>query len=528
MNTTIPMPTLPSHWRAPLIVLSLLFAAVLVLYAHTARSMASIWSVSDTYAHGMVVPLISAWLIWRIRHALAPLNPRPSISAGVLLMGVAVFWLAGDLVAVNAVTHLAFVLLFVLAVPTVLGWQVALAMAFPLAFLLFAVPIGDFMLPQLMEWTADFTVLALRLSGIPVYREGLQFIIPSGAWSVVEACSGIRYMIASVTVGCLFAYLSYQSLTKRLLFVGFSILVPLVANWMRAYLIVMIGHLSGNELATGVDHLVYGWLFFGLVIVIMLFIGARWADAPTAPARPQSFSPSALTNAHHRSVVVAGLAALAVVASPHLFERLLSLGNVQGPAVLAAPKVQTPWQPTAQTPSQWTPAFKFPSDVSHTGYEGPDEQKVGMHITYYRAQDYERKLVTSVNVLVTSDDKTWSQVSSGSTPTQFAGEPITVSSAVLREQAGGLTASSPRLLVWRFYWVNSRFTASDVVAKLQGALSRVTGQGDDGAIVVVYTPLDQRLAEPEALNAAKRLLGDFLQTQGTAIEAALEQTRGVD
>ena len=84
-------------------------------------------------------------------------------------------------------------------------------MAFPLGFLFFAVPIGDFMLPQLMEWTADFTVLALRLSGVPVYREGLQFIIPSGAWSVVEACSGIRYMIASVTVGCLFAYLSYRA-----------------------------------------------------------------------------------------------------------------------------------------------------------------------------------------------------------------------------------------------------------------------------------------------------------------------------
>ena len=65
----------------------------------------------------------------------------------------------------------------------------------------FAVPVGEFLLPVFMEWTADFTVLALRLSGIPVYREGLQFVIPSGNWSVVEACSGIRYLIASLMVG---------------------------------------------------------------------------------------------------------------------------------------------------------------------------------------------------------------------------------------------------------------------------------------------------------------------------------------
>ena len=156
------------------------------------------------------------------------------------------------------------------------------ALAFPLAFVLCRTH-WRLLLPRMMEWTADFTVLALRASGIPVYREGLQFIIPSGAWSVVEACSGIRYLIASVTAGCLFAYLSYQSMLKRAVFIGVAIVVPLVANWVRAYLIVMLGHLSGNTIATGVDHLIYGWLFFGLVIGVMFLIGARWVDPP-APA----------------------------------------------------------------------------------------------------------------------------------------------------------------------------------------------------------------------------------------------------
>ncbi len=123
-------------------------------------------------------------------------------------------------------------------------------------------------MPTLIDWTADFTIAALKLTGIPVFREGAHFQIPSGRWSVVEACSGVRYLIASLMVGILYAYLTYRSMRRRLLFIGVSILVPIVANWLRAYMIVMIGHLSGNTLAVGVDHIIYGWIFFGVVMAV--------------------------------------------------------------------------------------------------------------------------------------------------------------------------------------------------------------------------------------------------------------------
>ncbi|WP_332740846.1 exosortase A [Hydrogenophaga sp.] len=517
----------PLHWRLPLASLVLLLLAILALYSHTLLGMVSIWSRSDTYAHGFVVPVISLWLIWRIRHSLAVLQPRPSWLAWLMLLGAAGLWLAGDLVAVNAATQLALVMLLVLAVPAVLGWQLAWAMAFPLGFLFFAVPIGDFMLPQFMEWTADFTVLALRLSGIPVYREGLQFIIPSGSWSVVEACSGIRYMIASVTVGCLFAYLSYQSLTKRLIFVGVAILVPLVANWLRAYMIVMLGHLSGNELATGVDHLIYGWVFFGVVILAMLFVGARWADAPEPTAVPLAATDMARLAASQpsRSTVIAAVAALMIVASPHVLERALALGANTSPVVLSVPAAQSPWLNTSSPPSDWIPAFQFPAATSHSGFSGPQGQSVGLHLSYYRQQDYERKLVSSLNMLVTSRDDRWAQVSSGSADAELAGQPLKVAAATLRQKTSVLADNAVRLRAWRLYWVNDRFTASDVQAKLQGALSRLTGQGDDGAIVVFYTPLEANLPEGEARAAADNALQDFVRIHGASLEATLKKTR---
>jgi exosortase A len=193
-----------------------------------------------------------------------------------------------------------------------LGWQVSKALAFPILFLLFAPPFGEFLMSPMMLWTADFIVVALRLTGIPVFREGLHFVIPSGSWSVVEACSGLRYLVASFMVGTLFAYLNFNRWPKRLMFMLVSLLVPILANWLRGYLIVMIGHLSNNKLATGVDHLVYGWVFFGIIMMVMFHLGARWADAPepVAEAQPMPSTPAANRS---RSAVLSALCAAILV-----------------------------------------------------------------------------------------------------------------------------------------------------------------------------------------------------------------------
>ena len=386
---------LPAYWLRPLGALVLLLAVILVAYWHTAWSMAMIWARSDTYAHGFVVPIISLWLVWRQRAVLAPMVPRPGRLAWLLMAGATALWLAGDLVAVNAATQLALITLIVLSVPAVLGWRVAKALAFPLAFLFFAVPIGDFLLPRLMEWTADFTVMALRASGIPVYREGLQFIIPSGTWSVVEACSGIRYLIASVTVGCLFAYLSYQSTRKRMVFIGVAILVPLVANWMRAYMIVMLGHYSGNTIATGVDHLVYGWLFFGIVIGVMFLIGARWVDPLPPPSKKVIPGDSTAENAPIRTPWLALALVFFVVLAPHGALAVMDFGTQTRPVQVVEPMVAAPWHATSTPPSTWRPAFEYASDTLDAGLIDGQSQPLGLHVSYYRQQNYQRKLVSS-------------------------------------------------------------------------------------------------------------------------------------
>jgi exosortase A len=507
-----------ASWRVALLWLGFAVSFVVFVYWSTAAAMVSIWYRSETFAHCFVVGPISIWLIWQKRKELAHIRPSPSLAFGLLMFGVSILWLLGDLAAVNAATQLAFVLSLALVAPTVLGLAVAKKIAFPLAFLIFSVPIGEFAMPLMMEWTAHFTVLALRLTGVPVYQEGLQFVIPSGNWSVVEACSGIRYLIASTVVGTLFAYLNYSSLKRRLIFVAVSILVPIVANWLRAYLIVSLGHYSGNELAVGADHLVYGWAFFGLVIIIMFMIGARWAEAPspvTARAAIVAKSGEHLTSSP--AFWRGSLLVVLVAALPHGAIWAIERANLG-----STPKVElenlTPWVDVPEF-ADWKPAFENPSAevIRNFEYKG---QVVGVYLAYYRNQDYGSKLVSSNNVMVKSDDKTWALARSGHRQITLNGQPTAVRTSELRRLASDSNwVGETRLNVMSFYWVNGRLTTSDSVAKIASALSLLGVQGDDSALVVVFA----RKAEGQGEEA----LEEFIRMNGSSILDALQKTRNL-
>lgn len=471
-------------WKAVAPLLLCTLGLVTYVYWETLGGMAEIWRRSETYTHGFVVPLISAWLIWQKRETLARMAPRPILWPALIVAAFSLAWLMGELTAINALTQFSSVAIIVFAATALLGPQIAKELAFPLGFLFFAVPIGEFLLPNLMEWTADFTVSALRLSNIPVYREGQNFVIPSGNWSVVEACSGIRYMIASVTVGTLYAYLTYASLKRRLIFVLVSFLVPLVANWLRAYMIVMLGHLSGNTVAVGVDHLIYGWVFFGVVIAIMFAIGSRWAEAPTESPADNTNEPMLPRDNRQRWWMILPLI-LAFIAGPVL-ENTLHRSITDSDVRLSFPTQISGWL-VDQSAIDWKPRFVKPSSEYQATFSKGDE-RVGLYVAYYRNQGQGKKLVASTNVLVMSNDLDWQQVSTGRQDIEFQEGFQEVRTAELLHRK---VAADDRYVAWRWYRINGRITASDIKAKWLNTLTILSGQGDDGAAIILYAPKHQ-------------------------------------
>jgi exosortase A len=473
------------------------------------------------------VPPIVAWLIWRRRDRLAAVSPRPVGWVLLLMAAVSFIWLLGELAETNSVPQLAFTALLVLAVPAVAGLAAARVMLFPLAFLFFAVPIGEFLLPQLMNATADFTVFALRLSGIPVYREGLRFVIPSGTWSVVEACSGVRYLLASGMVGTLFAYLNFNSMRRRIAFVAISFAVPIVANWVRAYLIVLLGHLSNNRIAAGVDHLIYGWIFFGVVIMLMFVIGRRFADADTPadpkalPAAERPSRPTLHRSAGATSAWVIASVALVLLAGPPLAVQALDASEGSRAAVHldSLPAMSGGWRSSGEPVADWKPVFHNPSAETDRAYV-LDGRRVGLYIAYFREQNAQRKLVSSDNVLVRSNDAEWSQDSAGSERLDMGEKSLVVRTAKLRHiRPGPALATDDKLLVWQIYWVNGRLTASDHWAKAYASLDRLRGQGDDSAVLIFYA------SERSSGGSQDEALRSFVRTNLGSLEAYLSSVR---
>jgi exosortase/archaeosortase family protein len=128
---------------------------------------------------------------------------------------------------------------------------------------------------------------------------------------VAEACAGLRFLIASIAFGALYAVTMFRSPWRRVAFIAISCVVPVVANGFRGLGIVMLGHVLGSAEAAATDHILYGWIFFSLVIVALALAGMPFRQDP-APVRLAFVPPQAGTRRHALLTVlpVIGLAAL--------------------------------------------------------------------------------------------------------------------------------------------------------------------------------------------------------------------------
>jgi exosortase A len=496
----------PPLARSAIVLMVLALLAPLALYLGTVRSIVAIWNSSETFAHGYVIMPISLWLIWRRRVNFSLYPPRPYAPALIPLALLGAAWLAAQLGEVQVVSQYAFVAMLPVAVLALLGPRLAGSLAFPLLFLLFAVPFGEVFVEPLIQFTADFTVAAVRATGIPVLRSGTRFELPTGNWSVVEACSGVRYLISSITLGCLYAYLTYRSMARRALFIGLSVAVPILANGVRAYMIVMIGHLSGMELATGVDHLIYGWLFFGLVMFIMFWIGSYWREDTESPAQLAVSPVSSAAPASLGRICAVAVALLALLAAWPVFAHFTKTANANPrPVQLAA--MQSSW-PHAPAFSNWTPHYMTPDATFKEVYRAPaGTLPVALTVLYYRNQDRSKSLISSLNQLAGPKDA-WHAISSGMRVEQASGRPLAVRETVMQNEGA-------KILVWQWMWIDGREVSNDYIGKLLQARSRLLFHGDDGAAIMVSAPVEQDADQ------ARAALRGFVATHFNNIQSAL-------
>ena len=159
---------------------------------------------------------------------------------------------------------------------------------FPLLYLCFLVPFGDALVPALQMVTAVITIHLTRLSGIDAAIDGVFIDTPAGLFEVAEACSGVKFLVAMAALGVLVAYACFRSPRRRAVFLAAAFALPILANGVRAWGTIAIAQALGIEFAQGFDHVVYGWVFFALVVAALLAASWRWFERV-----PEETGPSA-------------------------------------------------------------------------------------------------------------------------------------------------------------------------------------------------------------------------------------------
>lgn len=477
------------------------------LFYQTTLAMAEVWWVNETFTHGFLVFPITIWLIWEKKDYLSKLYPTPEPFVLVLTFLILCLWLISALVDVKAVMQLSMISIILTLIWAILGRKIFFYLLFPFLFLFFAVPLGQGLIPFLMEFTANATVYLVRLTGIPIYQDGLNFILPSGNWSVVEECSGVRYLIAALTLGVVYAYLNYASLKKRLIFIAFAIIVPIFANSLRAFIIVMLGHFSGMKLAVGADHLLYGWLLFGIIIFTMFYIGSFWRDSKDDFDKKDTVSESHRTKSYATTYTTVSLIVIA------LFQ--LSFHQLQSQTVNpqhtaeAMPKIDHygSWQQQTINASTWNPIIHQP-DLSLSDSYTSDQDSVQLDIGYFYTQRDGSETVSSNNKLTNPYGGIWKIISSSVVNT---GEFSVLEASILHP--------NEKRLIWQWYRMGDFHTFSPYKAKIYQVYMRLFSGRTDGAYITLSTPLN------EDKKVARARLSSFFNQSINDINRQLDDLR---
>lgn len=456
--------------RDMLIVLGgLLVIAYFLLFQETHGKLIDIWTHSNTYGHGFIILPISTWLIWQKRNLISKIDFEFSYTGLALLLLSSAFWAVSRLSGINVLEQFFAIAVLISLAWSLFGWPIISKLKFPLFFLFFMVPVGDFMIPYLQFITADISVFMLHVLDIPVYRDGMYIQIPNGNFHVAEACSGIRFLISTFTIGLLFAYLNISHFAKRSIFIVLCLLIPILANGLRAFLMILIGHLSDMKAAVGFDHLVYGWFFFSIVMVILFVIGYQLSDVEKVKQENEEtcLKTSVSPNFYMILIIPVFLSLGPTVSNLYdekVQQKILSL-EVKSDNV-------------SEKRFSWRPFYKS-ADAMY--YQEPDSEsgiKLDVFVADYFFENNYKELISSQNFLFDKDKWSLDSISS---------KRITDETGVIIPyiEYKIVSLSGQSRVVRQTYQINGKFYANKLETKLNQLVSKFTLSDLGGRTIVV-------------------------------------------
>lgn len=294
------------------LVLFLCLGVVSWAYQETFLSLHNIWTENNhTYSHGYVLLAFSLYALYIDRRWLVP-----SPSFWVCLFGLAIgaVWFAAVSVQVRLVQQMLvpFILFYLLI--SIVGFRNALKAAVPVFSLFLAIPVADFFLDPLQDLTTFIVSFFVRLSGITAFIDGYDIHLPYGVMRIADGCAGLNYMLAGVCMGVFYGYLNLQTWRHKVFALLLIAVFALIGNWIRVYLLIMIGYYSEMQSSLVHEHGFFGWVTFAILLAIYFFL-MEWFTRKYANNSPEAETPK-LKQFTARNYVALALAVFTLVLFP--------------------------------------------------------------------------------------------------------------------------------------------------------------------------------------------------------------------
>lgn len=462
--------------------------AVVGLYWPSVASLWQRWQPDPSYSHGVLVVAVSAWLVWREARAgrLSGATPSYAALAALPLLGFA--WLLAMAGSVAIVQWLLLPALLFAVAWALFGRRAFSRLWFPIGFMLFAIPVWDWLKPLLQDITTWVVGVALMLLRVPAHLDGYRVMLPAGSFEIVEGCSGMHYFLVSLTLGCLYGWLWYQRLAPTLKLLCVALGVAVIANWIRVFAVIYAGYLSDMQhFLVQVDHYYFGWVMYLLLSAPVLWYARSLETAiATAPSTPAASDASDVPHNDRRWLAVTGWALAALLLAPLGWWLLSSVETRPAPAHL--PDGAGDWTRLGPARPDWRPAFRGADATLDAGY-WLDQQGVDAWVVYYARPQQGAELVSQGNRLAARRD----------------GRLTVRDGEALLSGPGG-----ERLIHYR-YLVGGRETTRPLVAKIYQIVATLSGRPE--AALIAYSAFCGSDCESEQalLEAFDAALGDELR-----------------
>jgi exosortase A len=493
ISQSIASSVLAPGWRTAAVLIAFAGFAFGLVFNRDVSGAVRVWFDSTAYNHCFLILPLTAFLLWQRRVVFLSVSPRPTFWPLLLMPLLSAVWLLGAILDIQEGRQLAVIAMFQLVLLAALGTRVYRRLLAPCLFPFFLVPSGAFLAPSLQQITAEITVAGLNFLHIPVFSDGFMIEVPEGSFEVAEACAGLRFLIASSVFGCFFAVIMYRSFIRRALFVLLSVAVPIFANGLRALGLVVLAHLEGSSAAVEADHILYGWLFFSLVIMVLTAIGMIFAQKPDHSLPIRSALLADLSVWRFATAILA--AVLLASAGPAYAARLNALSPASPLLRAERPAIAAPWHIIPEPSVGWRPAVSGADAQYLDAAQEPGAGIVVRYVALYRLRATGNLLTTTENRLV--DDLRWHVARYGRAEISVDGKKTTVTTAEIVD-------GPRRRLVWSFYVAAGRITSGILETKLLQARAVLLDKNPVAAFVAVSASMD----DPK--DPAERQLTRFL------------------